>query len=716
MNDKIPKAIRTLNFHGVNAKEGASGEWIGNCPFCGKAKHLYVKPDRELWQCKVCGAAGNTISFLEQLHAHLSEVVLDDGEWDQLVASRRMPKDLLEEAGLVMDRDGDWLLPCRAETGAIHDLRKYDGKQLMSTAGCEVQLFGSDLLAKTKTNTRVHLCEGEWDGLAMRWLLREAGLDNDVAVAVPGASTFKKQWARLFSGKKVVCYYDQDEAGDVGAEKAQKELTGTAKEISFVNWPDTLPTGYDLRDFVAEKLPELGAQECLKQLEALRESAPRRSADRKKSAEKPKAGKLAASIQEVMAAFERRMKMTDDLRNALRMSLAVVLSNDISGDPLWVYLVGPPGCGKTMILSSLAGSDRCELRSTLTPHSLVSGWQGSGGDPSLIPKLSGLTLIAKDFTEVLSMQKPAQDEVFSTLRGAYDGTVLKSFGNGVERRYDDCRFSLLAGVTNVIHAHRGASLGERFLKLSIAAVSGQAADELIEAAVHAIGQEKEAEEELRQVVASFLTKKLDPKALPRLTVKQGKRLTALVQLTAVLRAAVERDQRSGDMLYRPGPETGTRLAKQLAKMAMCLAAVDGDRGEVGNRAFAMVEKMAKDTAHGFYLDIVDATMALGGSFTKSEVAKTARLPVSTAWRQVEDLQLLGVVELTDELKDPGPSGGAPAKVFKVTAGIEKLWEQGDASWLSEINGSSSPQPHGKPALKLSRKRLVLRRPSSASAK
>jgi hypothetical protein len=66
-------------------------------------------------------------------------------------------------------------------------------------------------------------------------------------------------------------------------------------------------------------------------------------------------------------------------------------------------------------------------------------------------------------------------------------------------------------------------------------------------------------------------------------------------------------------------------------------------------------------------------MRLGGQFTKNAVANEAKVPTTTAWRQIEDLMLLGVVESTGKETEPGPTGGRPTPLLRVSAGVADLW-------------------------------------------
>lgn len=725
--EKDPPIVRTMNTFGANLKEGGR-DWIGTCLFCGKEKKLFVNPEKEMWDCKVCGASGNRISLLQQVYDRTRSDATDD-EYEELATHRSIPSKHLRDHGFAII-DGIWLIPGRTSKGKIHDLRRYDlsTKQLASTAGCESQLWGAEKLAIAPRGSRVWLCEGEWDGMAMRWMLNVLQMFEDVVVAVPGASILKKEWVPLFDGMHVMACYDADDAGKQGARRALKMLKESSASMKFLCWPETRPSGYDIRDHVTAGMEAAGAKPTLSSLMGLMSSNLPGQVETEGAAGEERVTQETElepiELEGVLAEFRAKIRMSAEMEQALVVALAVAVSNDMSGDPLWCYLIGPPGAGKTLLLSAFANSKRCIFRSTVTPASLVSGWKESKSDPSLIPQLKGKTFVAKDFTEVLSMPMVAQEEVFSTLRGAYDGSVQKTFGNGITREYKDCHFSMLAGVTNAIHGHRGASLGERFLKFQLTKLEGDDADSVIASAIKSVGIEKQREEALQLVVNRFLARKMDLATLPEMSDKYAIRLTALVQLVAILRAQVDRDRYRDDVLYRPMPESGTRLAKQLAKMAICLSFVLG-KSEVDDVTYSIVEKLAYDTAYGFSLDIVDALMSLGGEATRQAICEKADLPLSTVCRKMEDLGTLKAVRAWG--KKITDIGGRPSMVYKVENDVKQLWLRAkDEQCLTPPSTkprakltikSGSPAPattttSSQAASAPSKPRLVLRRPSA----
>lgn len=685
----LPEGVRPYACHGIDFTETEGSEdWQGDCWECGKEKHTYVNPKTGQFDCKVCGNSGNAITFLSQLHKLLEEETTDE-QLKELAENRgttkvgrraykkQIPLKTMRKFGIVFnDITDEWLIPIYGPNGTVRDLRRYANKQMFATAGIKLQLGGEDRLAKAKRDEPIYLCEGEWDAVVLDWLLRSSKALG-VVVWVPGATVLKADWGKKFKSKRVIAIYDNDRAGDQGQTRCAKIIGPHAKSLKFVCWPDTKPKGYDLRDHVIKLLATRSKpDDILDDISQLIREDPRRGkveVDPDSSPETPAEWEgEPPSLQEVVDVFKQHVLVNDEMIQTIKVVLAVCLSNEMKSDPLWVYLVGPPGSGKTLVLSALQTSPRCKFVSTITAHSLVSGWQGSGGDPSLIPKLAGKTFIAKDFTEILTMPVTVQDEIFSTLRGAYDGSVQRPFGNGVTREYENCYFSMLAGVTHAIHGSPKASLGERFLKFQISALKGKAADDIVRAAISSVGKEKKMEEAIQNIVGHFLCRDIDLDNLPTLSPEIQDRLVALVQLIAAMRAQVERDWRGEEVAYRPTAETGTRLAKQLVKLAMMVAVVEGN-ATVEESTLAIVEKAAYDTASGFHLDIIEAFMKIGGEATKAEIAAEADIPTSTLARRLDDLLILKAV--IPSMQTTTKKGGRPAKLFKVNGYIAKLWRR-----------------------------------------
>ncbi|MCY2928589.1 MAG: phage/plasmid primase, P4 family [Planctomycetota bacterium] len=266
----VPDKLAPLECHGVDFTKTSGDERIGTCPFCDKAAHFYANKATGLWHCKTCDESGNVQTFLtkwaEEVHKDTAPA-----NWRKLAALRGLPAKAWSRWGVGFDGEF-WLIPSRGSTGRVLDIRRWHPKQkkLYATTGCKVNLFGLDMLAKAPADAVVDLCEGEWDAMAMAWVLDEAGQKNHVVVGVPGAGTFKKEWVPFFRGRDVRIWYDNDDAGQKGSLKVGGSLQGVAKAVKYVRWPDDKPDGYDVRDAVVEGVrAKQPATETAKALTAL---------------------------------------------------------------------------------------------------------------------------------------------------------------------------------------------------------------------------------------------------------------------------------------------------------------------------------------------------------------------------------------------------------------------------------------------------------------
>lgn len=89
---------------------------------------------------------------------------------------------------------------------------------------------GDRLLACTET---VHITEGETAAIS----LIDAGLDNEtteIALAVPGASCWRDEWAKMLRGRCVVIWPDADDAGDKLKQRIIQSVSHCAKSIEVV--------------------------------------------------------------------------------------------------------------------------------------------------------------------------------------------------------------------------------------------------------------------------------------------------------------------------------------------------------------------------------------------------------------------------------------------------------------------------------------------------
>jgi hypothetical protein len=528
----------------------------------------------------------------------------------------------------------------------------------ISTKGAHTGLLGCEAVAN---HTTVYLCEGEWDTIAMRWLLQKVGAPGAV-VGVPGASVFKKDWPQFFLEKDVICLYDSDEAGDNGELLAQRFLSGISRSLRYVHWPAEVPGGFDVRDWIKYGAVQKGNPgACYDRLHVLLREAPRskRSLQVQSGLEKgqvasaPKVPPIGHREAEEM--YRVWLKIDDPV--PLRIIFGTIFANRMDGDPIWTFVVGPPGSAKSETLLSLADCQEVEMTTSLTPHTLISGAQlPGGGDPSLLPRLNNKVLVIKDFTTILAMNEAARDEIFGTLRDAYDGVTEKIFGNGLRRKYH-VKFGIVSGVTPAIDSYGSMhqSLGERFLKLRVGG-DRKNESEIITKAVSNVGREVKMRDDLRKIAVRILAKTPmlkpgahgePPKDLPTVSPEMVQKIVALARFCAIMRGTVDRERYSQVVNYQPTYEWGTRLGKQLMKLAMGVAVYLGHPA-VGAEEYRTLLVVARDTcpdrAHALVRELwFSNPNGLDGE-TTYDLAVRSRLPDQTVHKVMQDLSLLGVVD------------------------------------------------------------------------
>ena len=148
--------------------------------------------------------------------------------------------------------------------------------------------------------------------------------------------------------------------------------------------------------------------------------------------------------------------------------LAVYVSNEMPGDPLWGLVIDAPGGGKTELLRSLRKRPDAYFLSSLTDKTLISGYRHPKRptkDPSLLPQLHGKVLVIKDLSPLLAMRRETRNTILADFRDAYDGFSDQGRGN-IGRVSYEAKFSLLAASTLAIERFDAVDqeLGERFVK------------------------------------------------------------------------------------------------------------------------------------------------------------------------------------------------------------------------------------------------------------
>lgn len=647
---KRDSSITAFTQHGF-FHEGTSGEQaFGTCPFCSKKRHFYINRNTHNWDCKSCAKKGGYQTFLKYT-ADIGKENFKGNEAIEFSKDRGIKLSTLREAGIgINPANRKIIIPVwDAKKEKIWDVRIYEKTGLKSTSGCKVGLYRWEELASTQVTT-IWLCEGEWDGLVIAEVIKELKLDNHVAVAVPGAATFKAEWICMFEGKDVKVLYDHDSAGFEGSKKVHNSLSQVCKSLKYIHWPETCKEGWDVRD----QYNEMGRngrrlfaflniifKDFPPGVESIEEA--QFGSDVKIALTKLEGEGLSASA--VYEGYRKWLKLPST--DVIDIMFGTVIANRLPGDPLWLFLVAPSGGTKTELIMSLMTSPKMVTTTTITAPALISGANIAGGnDPSLLRIMNERMLLIKDFTTILSMNAMFREEIFGILRDAYDGRIEKRFGNGVYRLYDPCRFGILAGVTPMIElfTEEHTALGERFLRYRLhLSPSWDDQRDILRQAVTNTTHEEQMRAELQELGVATLNHEF--KVSPVITDKIIDRVLCLAQWTALMRATIIRDKFTKEVTHKPFSELGTRLAKQFCKLLLGIG-MFRRINVVTESEYKIVKDIALGTVPSRMEEILRSIYKhnKSGNWDVKEVAEIINLPQMTVGRIVENLGMLGILQ------------------------------------------------------------------------
>ncbi len=288
--------LRPFAFHRVDLEVRGS-EAVGECPLCSRPGKFFASAETGQWQCKVCGQAGNAVTFLRVLWNH-SDAATSVQQLRPLADDRRLLDPMTLTAWGVCRSlvDGAWLVPGYDRHGKLYQL--YRRTPMLHKNGAWVNTLlptpevwpagrghGIHMASMSfdPDKPNIAVCEGPWDGMAL-WeamacakqidgILELTGspassmLNDWNVIAVPGCSSFAREWLPIFKGRRVVLAFDSDHpnktsgtcAGFEGVKRVTKLLHGVARSVEYLKWGEAghdpvLKSGFDVRDMLTAEV------------------------------------------------------------------------------------------------------------------------------------------------------------------------------------------------------------------------------------------------------------------------------------------------------------------------------------------------------------------------------------------------------------------------------------------------------------------------------
>jgi len=318
-----------------------------------------------------------------------------------------------------------------------------------------------------------------------------------------------------------------------------------------------------------------------------------------------------STLEEMKEVYSKWLYLEDADDDFIDVALAATLDREIPGDPVWLYMIAPPGGVKTELLRAFKEYNRAYTLDTLTAATFISGMARLDKETDemvpiagILQDLDGRTVLVKDLTTLLNSSEDERNEIYGQLRSIYDGYYEKAFGTIRRKVSVKAIIGLVCGVTPIIDKYTvmHSTLGERFLKV-------RSDPNKLNAAYKALmneGTEIPMRQEIAAATRTFL-QTLDFDVTPKISDAQHMDILLMSMYVAFMRANIWSTYVDGQIVDMEiiSSEVPTRLAKQFKHLVKLLAIIRGHPGHIDERDMATLGRVARDTAEVKKQAIVD---------------------------------------------------------------------------------------------------------------
>lgn len=377
-------------------------------------------------------------------------------------------------------------------------------------------------------------------------------------------------------------------------------------------------------------------------------------------------------LDDLMELYRQAFYLNDE--GVIPIVCAVVISNRMKGDPVFMNLVGASSGGKSELINAVMGA---ELRtadgkakpfvhqvSDLTTNTLLSGMNNSTRETSLLLKIGNSGVLAmKDFTSILSSSKEKREILIAQLREVFDKHIVKETGTGRKISWKG-KINFLGGVTETIYLY-SAEINQMGARWTHYHLEDWNEDQQRLATLKALSGDASLDAsrlEIRQGFAEYLSHMLAniPVEEDPIPDRVQENIIKIVSFASVASAMSSRNFR-GEMVLAPGAAMPMRLAKQLSVMYRTLRYMnDNEEPEDWER---LVYKLAYDTIPKQNRQVMEVLVKYP-SGTTAGVATSIGLPSSTVRTALEDLNVYGVIKRTKKRRGDGTASAADMWVFQ----------------------------------------------------
>jgi hypothetical protein len=379
-------------------------------------------------------------------------------------------------------------------------------------------------------------------------------------------------------------------------------------------------------------------------------------------------GKARYTIEDIHRLFQKWFGKEYDMETADAV-LAVVAAEKLPGDPPWLMIISGPGNAKSETVNSVCGVEHAVAVSTISSEgALLSATSKKSRSKAATGGLLRVlgehgTLVIKDFTSILSVDRNVRNSVLSALREIHDGKWNRTVGSdGGQSISWEGRITCVAACTTAWDSAHSvvASMGPRFVTIRSSARVGRT--DAGKRAMRNTGAESAMRQEITRAVAALIASaKLDPRDA-MLTEEDENKLVQAADIVTLARTAVETDYH-GNVIDAHEPEMPTRFAKQLVLIFRGALSIGIERMQ----ALALALRCARDSVPPLRLAVLhDLAENDVDDCRVADVAKRLQKPWTTIDRT---LNALHVLQLVTCVNVDGKAEGKAVRHYSLASGV-----------------------------------------------
>lgn len=373
------------------------------------------------------------------------------------------------------------------------------------------------------------------------------------------------------------------------------------------------------------------------------------------------------SLEETHRTFRRWLGDDYDIAT-LDAMLAVVASERLLGDPVWLLIISGSGNAKTETIQATSKLGAIVVSTITSDAALLSGVprksRAKDATGGLLRKIGDRGVLAiKDVTSILSINRDARGTILAAMREVHDGSWVRTIGSDGGRTLTwKGRIVVIGACTTAWDQAHGvvAAMGDRFVLVRSDSNKGRMAAGL--RAMRNTGSETKMREALAAAVAGVIANvTADETEAFTLTDRELNTILCAANLTTLARTGVETDYR-GDIIDAHAPEVPTRFAKQLTQIMRGALAIGMPRPD----ALGLVIRCARDSMPQLRLAVL-RDVAGNPDTRVLDVRRRLQKPRTTVDRALAALHILGLLTCREEEQD---YGGKPQHVRHYSLAIE----------------------------------------------